>query len=129
MGVGWGVGGDNYRIYCKSQLKLGIGTELSLAKIEPSEYPLSVYVGESFRSLYEKGVEYWKDFKNKAENSHFYKHHILKAFHLRPVKFTKTVLSRQLSETVRIERLGEEHLLNSKSEYNCYKVGRLTMED
>ena len=115
-------------------LKCNPGVGEKNHKLNPPEYPPSVYVGESSRSLYERGLEHWKGFKNEAEDSHIFKHHTLHhggegtpAFHLRPIKFTNTALSRQLSEAVRIERVGEERLLNSKAEYNRCKVSRLTL--
>ena len=48
-------------------------------------------------------------------------------FHLRPIKFLTTALRRQLSEAVRIQRLGEDVVLNSRGEYNRCSIGRLTL--
>ena len=63
-----------------------------------------------------------------------FKHHMLHhggeglaKFHLRPIKFHKTALSRQLMEAVRIGRLGEGILLNSKSEYSRCRIARLEL--
>ena len=98
------------------------------------EDPPSVYIGETSKSLYERGREHWRDFRTKEEDSHIYKHQMLHHggqedanFHLRPIKFFRTALTRQLSEAVRIHRLGEEVVLNSKSEYNRCKISRLTL--
>ena len=64
------------------------------------------------------------------------KHHIIHhggvgepSFHLRPVKFLKTALTRQISEAIRISKWGEERVINSKGEYNRCKIGRLTLEN
>ena len=46
---------------------------------------------------------------------------------MRPVKFFRTALTRQLAEAVRIQRWGEDIVLNSRSEYNRCKIGRLTI--
>ena len=103
-------------------------------KLNPPNHPPSVYVGESARSLYERGKEHWRDFKNKHEDSHILKHHQIHhgglgdpSFHLRPIKFLNAPLTRQISEAVRIERMGEDILLNSKGEYNRCTLGRLTI--
>ena len=37
-------------------------------------------------------------------------------------------MTRQLAEAVRIQRWGEDVVLNSRSEYNRCKIGRLTLE-
>ena len=51
-------------------------------------------------------------------------------FHLRPIKFHRTALERQIHEAVRIRRRGgEESLLNSKAEYNRCKITRLCLPE
>ena len=96
-------------------------------------YPPSIYIGESSRSLYERGKEHWRGHRTKAEDSHLYKHQELHHggqtpnFPLRPIKFLNTALRRQIYEAVLIQRLGEEVVLNSKGEYNRCTVGRLTL--
>ena len=99
----------------------------------PTSSP-SVYVGETAKSLYERGKEHWYSFKIQAEDSHILKHHQLHhggegepQFHLRPVRFFRTALTRQIHEAVRIQRYGEDIVLNSKGEYNRCKIGRLTL--
>ena len=103
-------------------------------KISPPTYPPSIYVGESSRSLYERGKEHWKNFKAGLEDNHIKKHHVIHhggegapKFHLRPVMFHQTPLARQISEAVRIEKWGEDLILNSKTEFNRCKIGRLTI--
>ena len=49
------------------------------------------------------------------------------SFHLRPVRFTQTALTRQILEAVLVQRWGEEKLLNSKAEFNRSKISRLTL--
>ena len=66
----------------------------------PETFP-SIYVGETSRSLAERGKDHWRGYKEKAENSHIWKHHLLHhgglgepSFHLRAVTYFKTALSR-----------------------------------
>ena len=84
--------------------------------------------------MYERGKEHWRGFRSKAEDSHIHKHHQIHhggegepKFHLRPVKFHQTALTRQIHEAVRIQRWGEDIILNSRSEFNRCKIGRLTI--
>ena len=81
-------------------------------------------------------VENWDDFKTGQDDSHIRKHHVLHhggegdpKFHLRPVMFFMTALGRQIAEAVRIEKLGEDRLLNSKvkAEFSRRKIGGLTI--
>ena len=81
-------------------------------------------MGETSRSLYERGKEHWRDFRDKLENSHILKHHLLHhggngepKFHLQPVRFFRTVLTRQVHEAVRIQAWGESTILNSKADW------------
>ena len=99
----------------------------------PLDHP-SIYVGETARSLYERGKEHWRGFRNQEEDSHINKHHQLHhggegapSFHLRPARFFTAALTRQIAEAVRIERWGEQVVLNSKAEYNRCKISRLTL--
>ena len=50
------------------------------------------------------------------------------SFYLRLFIFFRTALSRQIVEAVRIQRWGEDVVLNSRSEYNRCKIGRLMLE-
>ena len=102
---------------------------------EPNTEVPSVYVGESGRSIMERGMEHWKDFHNKKEDSHILKHHSVHhdgigepQFHLRPVGFFRSALSRQVAEAVRIRRRGCS-VLNSKGEYNRCSITRLNLPD
>ena len=114
---------ENICILCNPGVKEG-------KKVTPPDFPPSIYVGETARSLFERGKEHWRGFREKVENSHINKHHVIHhggvgepAFHLRPIKFFRTALSRQISEAVWIQRLGEDKILNSKAEFNRCKIG------
>ena len=94
----------------------------------------SVYVGETARSLYERSKEHLKAYKEEKEDSHMYKHHQVHhggkgetRFYLKPTRFHRTALTRQLTEAVQISRLGEGLTLNSKSEYSRCKIARLEL--
>ena len=101
---------------------------------EKTAFP-SVYVGETGRSLYERGKDHWRDSRLKPEESHIHKHHQVHhggegdpLFHLRPAVFHRSALNRQITEAVKIGRLGgEESLLNSRGEYNRSHIVRLTL--
>ena len=97
------------------------GTKEELGEIR-MDIP-TMYVGESSRSLKERGGVNWTTYRGKGKESHTLKHHILQhneegvpRFVLRAVSSHKTALDHQVSETVRIKQRGEEGaLLNSKS--------------
>ena len=97
----------------------------------------SIYVGESSRSIYERSKEHWEDWRSKSSKSHILKHQELAhggaedpLFIMRPVKYFRTALSRQVGEAVRIMRRGGAcSILNSKSEYDRCRIPRLVMEE
>ena len=88
-----------------------------------------VYVGESARSLYERGKEHHEDERTRKEDSHRMKHWILDhpdlphppKFKLKIVSSYRDPLTRQVSEAVRIELRGG-NTLNSKTEYNRCRI-------
>ena len=95
-----------------------------------------MYVGESARSANERTEEHWRGYREKREDSHILKHHILHHqgegepdFHMRVVGVYRSALTRQVAEAVRIRRWGEGVVLNSKSEFNRCQLGRLTLEE
>ena len=94
----------------------------------------SIYVGETCRSLAERSGEHWKNFENGDLESHILKHHVIHhggqgepKFHIRPVRFHRTALNRQVSEAVRIGTRGP-WALNSKSEWNRCEIPRLSLQ-
>ena len=105
-----------------------------MAKLNTNNKVPGVYIGETARSLYERGREHWRGFRERREDSHIWKHQVLHhggdnspKFHLRPLEFHRTALNRQISEAVKIGRFGEENLLNSKGEYNRSRIARLSL--
>ena len=121
---------ENICTICHPKAKEGKEIEVTSSSAFPS-----IYVGESSRSLYERGKEHWKAYEKRLEGSHILKHHVLHhngegrpEFHLRPVQYFRTALSRQAAEAVRIYlRGGEGNLLNSKTEFNRCQVTRLSL--
>ena len=95
----------------------------------------SLYVGESSRSIYERGEEHWQDWRAKKDSSHILKHqeevHSWKEepkFTMRVVRSYRSALARQIGEAVRIRRRGGEgRILNSKAEYNRCTIPRLIL--
>ena len=101
---------------------------------KPPKNPPSIYVGETARSLYERSKEHWRGYKTKSEDSHILKHHLIHhggegepSFLMKPIRYFKTALSRQIAEALRIQERGEDIVLNSKAEYNHSKIGRLML--
>ena len=122
----------SYENIC-TQCNPDVGEEKKKNLTAPS-HPPSIYVGETSKSLFERGKQHWKDLGAKQEDSHIYKHHQVHhggrgepTFHLRPVRFFKSALTRQIVEAVLIQRWGGDTVLNSKSEFNRSKIGRLTL--
>ena len=84
-----------------------------------------ISIGESSRSLYERGKEHQRDRDAREEDSHQVKHWKLDhPEHESPHKFKfkmiisfQDPLTRQLAESVRIEKGGSQ-ILNSRSEYS-----------
>ena len=111
------------------------GVMAAKEKLSPPLTNPSIYVGETARSIMERGADHWKGYREQREDSHILKHHVLHhggvgepSFHLRAVGYYNTALSRQVAEAVRIAEWGEEVVLNSKSEFNRCQLGRLTLE-
>ena len=94
-----------------------------------------IYVGESSRSMYERGKEHQKDREDTKEDSHQIKHWKLHhpdleeppRFKFKIVSVFSDPMTRQLAEGIRIERRGE-NTLNSKSEYSRCRVPPLKID-
>ena len=102
-------------------------------KIE--EIKLFKYIGESSRSLYERGLEHLRDKEELKADSHMIKHFFDQhseeqledmKFGARIVKQARTAFNRQIGESVAIQSNKHHHLLNSKSEYNRCALPRLS---
>ena len=94
----------------------------------------TLYLGESARTGYERGVEHLRDAKTKRENSHMFEHqkeeHPEKQeanFKMKIVRGHRSALPRQIQEAVMISNSWNKNLLNSKQEYNRCIIPRLTV--
>ena len=111
------------------------GSKEGVKETDP-EIP-SLYVGESSRTIQERGLEHWAAFKRNKKDSHIWKHQELQhngeapKFILRAISFHRSALSRQTAEAIRIRRRGGMGaVLNSKSEFNrCYIPRLRVVED
>ena len=91
----------------------------------------SVYVGESCRSLYERSKEHWRAFLDGKKDSHMLKHHVLihggqgePRFHIRPIKYHSSALSRQVHEAVQPPTIGWSKFLNKGAKYRLQIKGK-----
>ena len=97
------------------------------------------YIGETSRSGYERLKEHLKDYSNLSTKSHILKHYLechreIKMeemkFKIRIIRRYRTAFERQIGESVTINKNLREgaRLLNSKNEYNCCAIPKLTIE-
>ena len=94
----------------------------------------ATYVGESYRSSYERGKEHLASYETRAETSHMWKHHSSKhpeeeeiSFSIKVMKQHKTSFSRQTHEAVLIEMADKGNILNSKGGFNRSTIPRLSV--
>ena len=102
------------------------------------EVRLHKYVGESSRSLYERGLEHLRDLEEMKKDSHMLKHYFDKhseekleemEFGGRILDKPRSAFNRQISESVTIQHQNQKNnILNSKSEYNRCALPRLTAD-
>ena len=94
-----------------------------------------VYVGESARSIFERAQEHWADRVGQKEDSHMVKHWLSDhadlpeppPFHIKVVSSFKDSMTRQISESVRIDLRGGG-VLNSRTEYSRCRLPRLVID-
>ena len=95
---------------------------------------VSIYLGESSRSAYERGGDHVNDYKSKKEDSHILKHQMSEHsqaapnYQFRIIARFQSALMRQVTEAVLIRRQGEGTILNSKGVFNRCSLPRLTVE-
>ena len=102
-------------------------------KRSPGSIHNGKYVGESYRTLYERSREHLQDLNRYDPKSHMMKHWALchpnsdspPLFTFKVIKKHNDPLSRKIHEAVRINECAS---LNSKSEWGHYKISRLTIE-
>ena len=84
------------------------------------------YIGETARSIYERGMEHQLGLEKMAEDNHLMKHVATHhsdmemedvRFGIKVIKFTYSALERQVLESVRIQEERKSHYqMNSKAE-------------
>ena len=95
----------------------------------------AVYVGETARSIFERSKEHWQDAQAGSSDSHMVKHWLSDHaeeetrpdFKFKVVATFKDALTRQIAESVRIDRRGAG-VLNSRTEYSRCRLPRLTID-
>ena len=93
-----------------------------------------LYIGESSRSMYERGLEHLGDVEALKPSSHMLRHMLEMhkgeerseiEFGCRVMKFTRSSCSRQVLESVLIQNHRDHNILNSRSEFNRCAIPRL----
>ena len=135
---------------CKSSLGKGISCrkesivyEISCAICE-QQGNKTIYIGESSRSFFERAGEHMQMFKMKREgnpenneaNSVFWGHSkekhessmTTKNWNFKILSSHQTPLDRQVTEAVKIARVGTGTLLNAKNEFGCNNLPELQLQ-
>ena len=102
-------------------------------KADPSKTHRGCYVGQTSRTLFERAGEHVTGLKNFKSDSFMWKHWAIvhpefdsaPKFLFSVVKCHKDPLSRLVHESIRID---DRASMNSRAEYNGYKVARLAIE-
>ena len=95
------------------------------------------YIGESSRSVYERGIEHEKNLIFSRTKSHMLKHCLMHhpnidpnivKFGMRVISSHKTAFERQIKEAVMINRMSGPYLMNSKSEFSRCTIPRIVLK-
>ena len=98
---------------------------------------MAKYIGETARSVYERGCEHLSDIQNLSQKSHMLRHYVEShmgedigemRFHMKVLKFTKMAFERQILESVLIQENRHHNILISKSEFNRCSITRLSLK-
>ena len=117
--------------------KHGSGGDESGSEGKKSEITLHKYIGETSRSVHERGMENLLDARSLNSGSHILKHYLEShemeeldqiEFNMKVLRFPKTAFERQIYESVAIQENRLHNLLNSKSEFNRCAIPRLTLK-
>ena len=132
-----------YEIWCETCLRRDMKEVEELEDLEETEKEERIrrikrykYVGETARSVYERGLEHQEGLEKMSEDNHMMKHVASHhqdmelddvKFGMKVVRFTHTAMERQVLESVRIqEEQKRSYILNSKAEYSRCTLPRLT---
>ena len=129
-----------YETWCVNCEEKEMNAQNGSAVHGSGEITLSKYIGETARSTHERGLEHWNDALSLNPKSHILKHFVeihmgdnlesLESlrFNMKVLRFSKTSFERQIYKSVLIQENRGHNLLNSKSEFNCCAIPRLTMK-
>ena len=93
-----------------------------------------IYVGETNRSLFERGWEHLQDFTNLSVKSRMLKHAVeihqgedplAVQFGMKVVRYMNSAWDRQILESCEIQGNRGHHILNSRSEFNRCALPRM----
>ena len=109
------------------------------AKEEEKEIKEAIYLGESRRGPGLRSSEHWDDAMASKDTSHVFRHwqeshagEAMPRFGARVLRFHKTSMSRQISESTllwRWSKRGDLQILNQKGMYNRCHLARLVVEE
>ena len=96
-----------------------------------------IYIGETNRSVYERGIETRNDVPGCKTSSHMLRHLLMLHedeeddcdkidFGMKILKSTRTAFERQILESVMIQKSRQHNIMNNKAEYNRCALPRLT---
>ena len=101
--------------------KMNVGYEIRCQECPTS----AVYIGETSKSGYLRGLDHIKNYKTKKQDSPLWRHAVANHNGRLDVNFAKKVvrtfrdpLTRQCNESIRIQRCNADVLLNSKAEWH-----------
>ena len=95
----------------------------------------SVYIGESARNAYSRGIEHTAALQNKDKDSVLYRHLQDKhsedentpTFKMSVIDAHRSALNRQISEAVHISNTPDDDLINRRSEWGHQKIVRCVL--
>ena len=94
-----------------------------------------VYIGESSRTGYQRGLEHLRGLRDQLDASPLWKHQLVAhkgeetAYTMEVEETFRTPLERQVAEGVRINLQKKGLSMNSKSEWGQPGIPRITLED
>jgi hypothetical protein len=95
----------------------------------------NVYVGETSRSAYVRGGEHVKIYERKKEQSTLWKHckekrdGEVQTFQMNVTgRYGNDAMLRQISESVKMNKIKKGELMNSKTEWNYFKIPQVVIE-
>ena len=133
---------QTYCITCKERQDQDLekrheGKNTSKKEMEKNKIKRYIYIGETNRSVFERGLEHQNDVVACKTSSHILRHLLDQheeeeqewdniRFGMKIIKNTRTAFERQILESVEIQKARTQKILNNKSEYNRCAIPRLT---